>query len=203
VSSKKITWSIANFETHRRVDGLSFEQAKFIYDLIGETQHHLWLMWHVGLDEWRPLADLNSTEDVDPKAALIKKPSSRPAAETQLVDEKAGQTIRISTEATASERDLRKSKRIAKNYSVSITQNERNFKTTTENLSTTGIMLVDAVPESFGKSFALVLSREDGLTLKTYCAFSPSGRQGRQRLVIMDVDKPALLKSWLSDSKVK
>jgi hypothetical protein len=196
-----VYWSFLNEDSELQTDGLTFQQAKFVADLIPQVARASWLVWHEGILDWIVLEeciDLMSSSPEDSKYL----PPFPPERKSKVPAAGGGQTPNANARSTA-QIDKRVNRRFFKKFGLEIIWPGVKFVTTTVNISMGGILLVDEIPEPIGKTFNVLLSRKDGTQIKIFCAQlrppkSDSG--GSKRLRIIGAEHEGLLHNWLLDS---
>jgi hypothetical protein len=192
---QELYWSICNTVDMRRADGLTFEQARFIASIIPPSERDHWSVWYEGLDMWCLLDDSEILLDegfIQGLTSAPVPPVNPNAKPGELTGAQPDQHVRI---------DRRVTRRFLKTFRVDIYgPKKKRHITKTVNLSASGMLLEDHVPDEFGKSFRCKITRKSGQTLEVFCAVvRPDDPGGRTRIKFLDISQPKVLMSWLID----
>ncbi len=185
-------WSILNRNDLRQINGLTFDQARFVVSLLDKNSLTAWLAWHEGLSKWTPLKDFKE----------LFTPSSTPARQLPPTPPAKVEEKELTLDSNPANIDKRMNRRILKNFKVEVVDPRGvKFETRTTNVSTGGMALQNGVPEDFGKSFQCKISRADGSSILAYCSIAKDTGE-RDRIKFMDVAQIKILMSWLIDSSI-
>lgn len=214
---EKAVWSFRNEKTEQQVDGLSFKQASFVFNLIPSKSRYLWLVWHEGLTDWMTLDECTHFKSDQPEekaetpaaprpelTKTVKASSKAAPASKGKTKEKTntGITNTVRTRPGPDPDDNRRfTRRFLKHFKVTIDINGKAFMTHTLNLSMGGMLLEHPMPlDGTLKSFPVRLERHDGAKVDLFCSMIrvPNGLNSK-RLRIIGVKQEGLFRSWLLD----
>jgi hypothetical protein len=116
-----------------------------------------------------------------------------------------GEDIHEFTLTTERVVDRRLNRRFLKEFRVEVLRpGAKSFLTKTTNVSTNGMLLKARVPEEFGRSFNVRLSREDGSVMTIYCQIvRDKNPEAGSRLKFLEVSETKVLLAWLVDQKTR
>lgn len=195
MNAESLYWSLMNRDDLRQVSGLTFEQAKFIVGLLAPEEHENWLAWHEGLTEWKPLIKLKQLTQSGEGPRIAHPPLPPP------LDGEGDALAEIEEPVV----DRRLNRRFLKEFKVKILGVSGGvFSTETLNVSSSGMLLRDPVPDAVGKSFSCELTREDGSKMKLFCSVVKDAHEAKgTRIKFLDVSQPKVLLAWLIDAKTR
>jgi hypothetical protein len=189
-----MTWSFLNEVTGNPIEDLSLKQARAFFNAVPRYQHHTWLCWHKVLLEWQPLDQFTEISDdfvPEEKSAQAAPNKNQPAHFFE--PEGISEPLEV-------EEDRRINQRFDKQFLVEITTPTGDFTSRTTNVSTTGLLLEDPVPQSVNSKVLIRMSREDHIPIDIQCEVirSPMGKNtSRLRFRSITTADKIRLRGWL------
>jgi hypothetical protein len=194
MNTTEVYWSLAKPTESKKIDGLTYLQAHFFVTEILVSERQLWKVWREGLDDWISLLDCPELTQPQVSPGRVSPPlAPKSGGDFSMVQDLAAVSGGVDV-------DNRLSRRFIKSFLISLESTSGEaFSTESIDVSMTGMRMKDEIPETFGNSFNLRLTRSDGEQLKVYCKVIKAS--GRKRVKFLDVDRLRVLQSWLIDSK--
>jgi hypothetical protein len=211
VENKPVSWSFLNQETGQSVDGLTFEQARFVTVMIDHKSRMAWLVWHDGLTDWMNLDECEQligsiTKNRPHPPIPPNRPSSKRANKNQPLsgEHDMAQFLEFShISKSEPKHDKRAFRRFQKNFRVDIVTHMGTFKVVTENISFGGMVFQTLLPRQVGKTFHATIVRHNGARLKVLCEQirPPRGatEKSSRRVRFVKIEDSEVLNSWLVD----
>ncbi len=206
-----IKWSFLNQETGQNVDGLDFEQARFVTSMIDHKTRMAWLVWHDGLADWMNLDECDQLiGTVTRQRPIPPIPPNRPGAKKSNPAPQEGEMSQILVtkhESKSEHNDKRVHRRFRKNFQVEIMTPTGAIKVVTENISHGGMMFQTALPEQVARTFSATIVRSNKARLQVFCKQirPPRGapETGCRRVQFLRVEEYELLNAWLLDRAIE